>query len=100
MPRGAHLPYPRKAQSLFQISSNNTLRQFEPVWTSFFQMIVHIFAMNNQYNKIKEHMEETTPKKKENPFVRFLVSLVWLVISIAVDVIAVVSTQYVIGIVA
>lgn len=45
-------------------------------------------------------MEETTPKKKENPFVRFLVSLVWLVISIAVDVIAVVSTQYVIGIVA
>ena len=45
-------------------------------------------------------MEETTPKKKENPFVWFLVSLVWLVISIAVDVIAVVSTQYVIGIVA
>lgn len=63
-------------------------------------MIVHIFAMNNQYNTIKEHMEETTPKKKEYPFVRFLVSLVWLVISIAVDVIAVVSTQYVIGIVA
>ncbi len=63
-------------------------------------MIVHIFAMNNQYNKIKEHMEETTPKKKENPFVRFLVSLVWLVISIAVDVIAVVGTLYVIGIVA
>lgn len=45
-------------------------------------------------------MKETTPKKKEYPFVRFLVSLVWLVISIAVDVIAVVSTQYVIGIVA
>lgn len=45
-------------------------------------------------------MEETTPKKKENPFVRFLVSLVCLVISIAVDVIAIVSTQYVIGIVA
>ena len=45
-------------------------------------------------------MEETTPKKKENPFVRFLASLVWFVISIAIDVIAIVSTQYVIGIVA
>lgn len=41
--------------------------------------------------------EQAVQVKKENAFVRFLVSLVWLAISIGVDIFAIKSESYLVG---
>ena len=44
-----------------------------------------------------EGKEEKNPQKKENKFVRFLVTLLWLVISVGVDIFAIATMNPIVG---